>query len=70
MFATSLLFYIDQFFMLRFSKENLEVHAQVLKRESGMYLQQEMACCEVTILTSQALPTSNSVIKLSGKARN
>ncbi len=49
-------------FMLRFSKENLGC---------SVYSQQEMACCEVTtILTSQALPRSNSVIKLSGKARN
>jgi hypothetical protein len=48
--------------MLRFSKENLGC---------SVYSQQEMACCEVTtILTSQALPTSNSVIELSGKARN
>lgn len=53
---------IWKFFMLRFSKENLWC---------SVYLQQEMACCEViTIFTSQALPTSNSVIKLSGKARN
>jgi hypothetical protein len=41
--------------MLRFSKEN---------PGCSVYSQQEMACCEVTtILTSQALPTTNSVIK-------